>query len=187
MNEQVSEVLYRRLKAVQRQFGMARLELGVLLEVFRNNEGLWRGRASSFNAFLEEERIQQNGAAQFMRVAKRFVLDLRLSEAELGELACVNFRSLDLAAKVITEENKDEIIGLLTCLGERDARAALGELADETLSCETLEERTPRMPAPVGAVLRKYRDLPDDYRMQVLDELQRAGRKRGGDGQAGTY
>ena len=69
MNKQVNEVLYRRLKAVQRDFGMARFELGTLLEVFRSNETLWQGKASSFNSFLEEERIQANGAYQFMRVA----------------------------------------------------------------------------------------------------------------------
>lgn len=168
MNKQVSEVLYRRLKAVQRDFGMARFELGTLLEVFRSNETLWHGKASSFNAFLEEERIQANGAYQFMRVAKKFVLELGLSDAELSELACVNFRILDMAAKIITPENKDEVMALVLALGERDARVALAEMVDFELG----QKQQETVSTPVKSLVRKFRDLADDHRLEFLEQLK---------------
>lgn len=168
MNNQINEVLYRRLKAVQREFGMARFEMGTLLEVFRSNENLWQGKAASFNAFLEEERIQANGAYQFMRVAKKFVLELALSDSELAELACVNFRILDMAARIITPENKDEVIPLLVALGERDARVALAEFADG----ETAFRSPNLVSAPVRSLMRKYRELPDDYRLEFLQQMR---------------
>lgn len=173
MNKQVNEVLYRRLKAVQRDFGLARLELGTLLEVFRSNDDLWKGKASSFNSFLEEERIQANGAYQFMRVAKKFVLDLGLSDSELAELACVNFRILDMAAKIITPDNKDEVMALVLALGERDAKVALAEMGElESAGAHN------NVSGPVKALVRKYRDLPDDYRIEFLQQLEpkRSGR-----------
>lgn len=168
MNDQVSEVLYRRLKAVQRSFGLARLELGTLLEVFRNNEALWKGRASSFHAFLEEERIQSSAAYQFMRVSKRFVLELGLSDAELAEIATVNFRILDLASKIITEENKEEVLALVQALGERDARVALRELGAEEPGTATYAD-----PPEVRSLERRFRELPDDYRLAFLAKFER--------------
>lgn len=168
MNKQVNEVLYRRLKAVQRDFGMARFELGTLLEVFRSNETLWQGKASSFNSFLEEERIQANGAYQFMRVAKKFVLELGLSDAELAELACINFRILDMAAKIITPENKEEVLALVLALGERDAKVALAEMGETDTSFRPQNV----VSSPVKSLVRKYRDLPDDYRLEFLAQLK---------------
>lgn len=167
MDKKIGELLYRRLKAVQREFGLARFELGTLLEVFRSNEDLWKGKATSFNSFLEEERIQANGANQFMRVAKKYVLELSLSDAELAELACINFRILDSAAKIITPENKDEVMALILALGERDARVALSEMQDPE---QQLGSR-PGGATPVNSLLRRYRELPDDYRLEFLAQV----------------
>lgn len=172
MTKEIDDLLYRRLKSVQREFGLARFELGTLLEVFKSNESLWRGRATSFSAFLEEERIQFNGAAQFMRVAKKFVLELKLEDHELAELACVNFRILDIAARLITPENKDEVLAIVTALGERDARAALGELTkgdDKPIARSDV-------PPEVRTLMRKYREMPDDYRIAFMAEVKGTNR-----------
>lgn len=168
MSDQIAEVLYRRMKATQRELGMARFELGTLLEVFKNNESLWRGRAESFHSFLEEERISADGARQFMRVAKKYVLELGLSDDILAELACVNFRILDLAAKVITTKNKDEVLSIIIALGERDARVALEELADAP--CGNNGENG--MPKQVNALMRRFRALPDDLRVTFLSQFR---------------
>jgi len=168
----MGEYLYRRLKAAQRAFGMARLELGAMLETFRTNPELWKGRASSFPAFLEEERIQSNGASQFMKVAKAFVFDHALSNDELEEIATANFRILSLAAKIITKENRDDVIALLAVLGERDARAALIEMGANGQDGENGgSDFTPRPAAPVNALMRKFRELPDDQRLEFLGQL----------------
>lgn len=164
----VGEYLYRRLKKVQREFGMARLELGTILETIKNNEFLWRGRAASFNAFLEEERIQPNGAYQFMKVAKAFVLDHKLSNEELGDIATANFRVLELAARVITPENREDVIALLSALGERDARASLLEMEQES---QQAASGKPAQPTPVKSLMRKFRDLPDDQRSAFLSQV----------------
>lgn len=167
MADQIGEVLYRRLKAVQREFGLARFELGTLLEVFRANDNLWKGRGQSFSSFLEEERIQANGAQQFMRVAKKFVLELGLSDTELAELACVNFRILDIAARIITPENKEEVMALVLALGERDAKVALAEMADP----EQATSSASSVSSPVKSLMRRYRELPDDYRLEFLSQV----------------
>lgn len=173
MSDQIAEVLYRRMKATQRELGLARLELGTLLEVFKNNDSLWRGRAESFNGFLEEERISADGARQFMRIAKKYVLELGLSDEILAELACVNFRILDMAAKVITTENKEEVLAMVIALGERDARVALAELGEEV----TGTKHEAGMPKEVSSLLRRFRALPDDLRATFLSQFRhRPGR-----------
>lgn len=169
MSEDIGELLYRRLKATQRELGLARFELGTLLEVFRTNESLWRGRAESFSSFLEEERIQADGARQFMRVAKRYVLDLGLDDQMLATLACVNFRILQLAAKTITHENQDDVLAMIVALGERDAKAALLEMTD----VESKPTSMTTMSTEVKALMRRFRDLPDDQRVEFMSQFNR--------------
>ena len=176
MSDQIAEVLYRRMKATQRELGLARFELGTLLEVFKNNESLWRGRAESFHGFLEEERISADGARQFMRIAKKYVLELGLSDEILAELACVNFRILDMAAKIITPENKEEVLAMVIALGERDARVALSELGDEA----TGNINNNGMPKEIRSLLRRFRALPDDFRATFLSQF----RQQSGTGKA---
>ena len=173
MPDEIPELLYRRLKRTQRTLGMARFELGTLLEVFRTNDKLWGGRAETFRSFLEEERIQADGAKQFMRVAKKYVLDLRLDEDTLGELACVNFRILDLAAKIITPENHEGVLAMVLALGERDARVALAELADGDNTSQSAHQ----MNRDVWSLLRRFRDLPDDQRSEFMVQLTRKPRQ----------
>ena len=174
VSPEIAELLYRRLKRTQRDFGRARLELGTLLEVFRQNEALWRGRGESYFGFLEEERIQPDGAKQFMRVAKKFVLELALDEATLDDLACVNFRILDLAARIITPENQDEVLSLVLALGERDAKVALAELSQPNVA------PVQRMSREVQSLLGRFRQLPDDYRSAFMEQLN--GKRRGNAG-----
>ena len=175
ISTQISEVLYRRMKATQRELGLKRFELGTLLEVFKNNDSLWRGRAESFHGFLEEERISADGAKQFMRIAKKYVLELELQDEILAQLACVNFRILDMAAKIITPENKDEILAIVIALGERDARFALAELSEDSAT----EQPNGGVPKEVHSLLRRFRALPDDLRSTFMAQF--------GNRRVGTY
>ncbi len=172
MSDQIGEVLYRRMKATQRELGLARFELGTLLEVFKTNDSLWKGRAESFHSFLEEERISADGAKQFMRVAKKYVLELGLSDEILADLACVNFRILDLAAKIITPDNMDDVLPIIIALGERDARVALQELGDVPSG----NKEDNGVPKEVQALMRRFRAMPDDFRVTFLSQFRQTSK-----------
>ena len=90
-----------------------------------------------------------------------------LSDTELAELACVNFRILDIAARIITPENKEEVMALVLALGERDAKVALAEMADP----EQATSSASSVSSPVKSLMRRYRELPDDYRLEFLSQV----------------
>ena len=165
MNDQAA---YALLKNAQRKFCLSRLELGVLLHHIKTTEG-WKGRAASFQAFLEEERINDTAAYQYMRIARKMFFDLRMTEEEFEQIGTCNMNILDLACQVISAENKDEVLGILAALSERDARQALRELVDE----ENLTENQPQRSRPVNQVLGLFKKLPDDQRIEFLTTVER--------------
>lgn len=161
---------HHMLKQAQRRFGAARLEIGVLLDIIRS-EALWKGRASNFGAFLEENGIKDSAAYLYMRVARKFYFDLQLSESEIEDLSLVSMGLLDLAAKVVTLDNKPEILAILTSLSERDARVALQDFGGAGSGPPTafhLERPSPS----VSRLYQHYRLLPDDQRLELLTLLQ---------------
>lgn len=170
----VSDAMYRRLLTCKSNFGMQRLELGMLLELFRANPTMWEGRSHSFSAFLEEHHINGSGAYQWMRIARKLILDLRLPDETLRELSTASFSLLDAACRVINRENVDEIVGIVSVLGERDARVALDEFGQEKDDAEppNNKERTSEMPNEVKALLTKFRRMPDDYRIEFLRSVR---------------
>lgn len=157
------ERFYRRLKETQRRYGMARFEMAILLEEIRTKE-LWKGKAETFAAFLEEERINESAAYQYMRVARKFFYEIKLSDAEFQELACINMRILDLAAKIINQENRNEVLDIVMALGERDARLSLSEMKDP-------EEGEGAASNAVSGFVRRYYQLPNELKMEAIQQL----------------
>ena len=169
----VSDAMYRRLLACKSNFGMQRLELGMLLELFRANPTMWEGRSHSFSAFLEEHHINGSGAYQWMRIARKLILELRLPDETLRELSTASFSLLDAACRVINRENVDEIVGIVSVVGEHVARVALDEFGQEKDDAEPPnKERTSEMPSEVKALLTKFRRMPDDYRIEFLRSVR---------------
>lgn len=161
---------FNAIAAARRRYGQARIELGIYLEHVRLTEA-WRLRNETFAAFLEEERINEKAAYQYMRVARRFVFELAVDDATLAELAMVNMATLDLAARVTTPESLEETLAIITTLSERDARVEL-----EAIEAETVREPTgKRREKGVEKVLRLYRELPDDQRIDVRNVLRTQG------------
>lgn len=109
--------------------GMSRLRLGTYLVLLRNG-GLWRSISCepTFRKFLEAEDIEPRAAHQYMAVAERFVIQLKLSRSELEELARVSMRALQEAAKIITRDNANDVIATLTTLPRTDAQVELRAL-----------------------------------------------------------
>lgn len=174
LDTMVSDAMYRRLLACKSNFGMQRLELGMLLELFRANPAMWQGRSHSFSAFLEEHHINGSGAYQWMRIARKLILELRLPDETLRELSTASFSLLDAACRIVNRENVDEIVSIVSLLGERDARVALDDLCNEKDDAEPLnkKESTSAMPDEVRALLSKFRRLPDDYRIEFLRSVR---------------
>lgn len=151
------------------RFGLIRLEMGVLLDQIHKEE-IWRGRAETFGAFLEEERINTSAAYGFMRVARKFFFELQLTDAEFAEISSANMGILDLAAQVIDQENKDEVIGLINVLSERDAKQVLLEMLDEKEGPVVSDK--PRSTKQIRKALNAYKDLPEDQRIEFMQHLR---------------
>lgn len=169
-DSQEIERFYKRLKETQHRYGMARFEMAILLEEIRSKE-LWRGKAESFASFLEEERINSSAAYQYMRVARKFFHELNLSDREFHDLASVNMSILDHAAKVITQENRDEVLGLVMALGERDARLSISEMMESEVGGEGGTAKN-----AVSGFMRRYQELPNELRMEALQQLTGHGK-----------
>lgn len=182
MSFEVGQVLLRQLSLAQRHIGEARLQIGLILSVFRNNDSLWIGQSESFEEFLEDQKIPLQWAETAMRVATKLCLDLKLSDMELSVLSKGTFKTLDKAAAVIDNDNKGDVIAIVAALSERDALAALGEMLDGTSESMDLGF----IPRPVQAAVSAFMDLPDDYRQVFFDECRRRcnrGRPKGAGGQ----
>lgn len=173
--------LYQRLKDAQRRFGAVRLEIGTILQAFKDNK-LWEGIGENFGQFLEQEKVNSSFAYQTMLIARKFLFELKVTPAEFEKLSLVNMRTLYKAAKVITPENRDDVIDIVTLLHERDAVDALAEM----------EGRLPvpeRVDARVGRIVREFRSLPDDLQIDFLNSLRLEGAvrpKHNGGTQKGT-
>lgn len=121
------EYWYRQLKGAQMRMNAARLEMGGLLELIRRDE-LWQGKAESFQDFLEEERITRTSAYQYMRVMRKIYFELDLSDVEMAMLSVANMRVLDEACKIMTRENKDQLISMLITLSAEDALSEISSM-----------------------------------------------------------
>ncbi len=165
------EMSYKLLKAAQEKFGAARMEMGVMLEDIRRTEA-WRGRAASFTAFLEEERINERAAYQYMRVAKRLFYELGLTDAEFAQIATCNMNVLELACQVITPENKEDVLCMLAALSERDARQCMFELSDDAEMKKGNPEAN-KAGQQLTKVHNLFRSLPDDQRIEFLRKVGR--------------
>lgn len=127
---QRDEAIYRLLKQRNYEAQRARIELGILLVAARRN-GIWKGRAENWGAFLAEESICWSDANHLMEIAQTFFYELDCGDAELSQLAKGSFPTMCLAAKVATIENCADVLAIVENLGERDATESLKELMQQ--------------------------------------------------------
>jgi hypothetical protein len=162
--EAQAETILRAFARTRMEFGLKRIELGTYLAIIRDSE-LWKGRAESWEAFLAENNLNPNAMRQYMRVARKFVLEMKLSEEALCKLAMAGITALEKAISVISEDNQDEIIASLTSLSERDAIQRIVELS------------TDADPAPhkatmrVLSLLKQYHNMPPDLQVEFREKL----------------
>lgn len=161
-------------RQARQQFGMDRIQLGALLVVIRQNS-LWKGRATSWNEFLAAEHINPNAARQYMNVASRLVFDMNLDEVTMAKLASVGLTALDKAMRVITPENRDQVLTLLTSLGEKDAIQAIIDMGDAGKG-----QDAQKINLRVIRLLRDFHDLPPDLQQEFRSTIIREKPASGG-------
>lgn len=149
------------LRIAQREFGMSRIKLGLILASIKEH-GHWQGRAETFAEFLEENRINDKAARQYMLVAKRLA-ELGLTEREIEELAYVNMGTLEKACSIMTPANYRDVIDLMTSLSERDAKHELDRIQEPVPKYK----RDPK----VSKVLTYFRQLPHELRVETMGSL----------------
>src|SRR4051794_29660157 len=128
--------LYQLTTRVHRHIGFQRIRMGTMLCVLEET-GDWRGRtdARSFRGFLLEEGIHPQAARQYMKVARKFVLELDIPSQDLLAMSRASMRVLCAAADVATRENLAELVSIIAnlpraeALEEMRARFAAGHVA----------------------------------------------------------
>ena len=148
-------------------FGLVRFKIGALLLTVKNEE-LWRGKARSFAEYLESERIKQPAARQYMRVAEKFLFELKLDDEHLLALSRVSMTTLVKACDRITKSNMSEVVHLLEGLSDRDAIHALDDFDNHTRALHERKDHSPK----VRKMISEFYGLPNDLRVEVLQALR---------------
>ena len=162
--------LLARYRESRIRFGTDRIELGACLYLIKENK-LWKGLASNWEEFLASENVNSHAARQYINVAKTFVFDLEVDDAVLRKLSVAGISALEKAAKIINEDNKEDIIGALTELAEKDAIQRIIEMTSE----EAPPTDKPAM--KVLRLLRDFHEMPPDLQFDFVNRLN-AGKKK---------
>lgn len=121
----VSQIeILRRFSATRQQFGMVRIESGVLLYLIKRH-GLWKGRAETFGKFLSSHQLSVSGANQFIKVAQKFYFELGVRDERLVTLARCSMSMLLKAVEKVNANNLDRVLTILETLNEDDIRIEL--------------------------------------------------------------
>lgn len=163
---------FRMVRTTRQEYGMARLRLGALLDMI-NEHNLWQGKAASFSAYLDDLRLNRTACRSYMRVARKFLVELAVSDAILMQLAACNMGVLEKAANVITAENAEEVLSAVLALHQRDAIAALEDFEPDAGERAATDE--------VSRLFSRYMELTDDRRIDFLNRLKPrgSGRRKG--------
>ena len=173
--EQAHEVALG-VQRLRRELGMARIHLGAYLCVMKDQD-LWRAYANSWEAYIATLNMNVSGARQFMTVARKLVFELGLDEKMKETAAMAGMAALEKACRVMNKANKEEIVGILSSLSEKDAVQRIIELSAGRVG----EDSHAVADARVLKALRGVYQLPPDLQNQVVDTLnERRNGMRGG-------
>ncbi len=157
------ETSFRMVRNVRQRYGMSRFELGLLLDTIQEQK-LWVGKAQSFPEYLDDLRLNRNACRSYIRVAKKFIGELKVSDGILAQLATCNFSVLEKAALVVNIDNAQDVISAVLALHQRDALFVLNEL-DPALANRPESD-------DVTKLFGRYMQLPDDSRIEFLNRLR---------------
>lgn len=154
------ESAYQSLKAAQVDIGMSRFRMGAILCVMEAHDA-WQGKTSakSFHRFIAEEGIEPKAAHQYMKVARRFVLELQLTDRQLEKIAPASMRALVDAADVADASNIDNLIGILVTLPRQEAIEAIKAVARPDIMLDQPLVKNPPLSQPVKKVMAQFDDM----------------------------
>jgi len=118
---QSSHDLYLTFQKIKKNIGMGIFAIGKLLYIFKSN-GLWAGYAESWNEFIASEGFTAQRASMLLAVYEKYCIELSLPEKTLEEIATRDYTILYDLKDVISKDNLDEGIGVITTNGRQDAR-----------------------------------------------------------------
>lgn len=167
--DEQSAAILAQYRQSRMEFGLARMRMGSYLHLVRENK-LWEGISESWESFLASENINAHAARQYINVAKTFIFEMDLPEETLGRLAVAGITALERASREINEENRDEMVSILTGLSERDAIQRILELSSGESGI------TDRPQLKVLRLLKEYYLMPPDMQIDFLDKI--GGKRR---------
>jgi hypothetical protein len=161
--------LYQLTSRVHRHIGFQKIRMGAMLCVMEET-GEWRGRtaAQTFRGFLLEEGIHPQAARQYMKVARKFILELEISKDDLLAISRASMRVLCAAAEVATHDTLSELIDLIVSLPRPEA---MEEIQIRFSQGAGAPPRTPLVSRPVGRILSEVGELTHLQRAELFARL----------------
>jgi len=165
---------YDALRAARSAFGVSRLVMGVHMADLADS-GAWRGRsgAKSYRRFLLEEGIDPKAAAQYMAVARAFLID---HDVDPYSIALVGMRVLVDAIQYLragdpsngVPSNVADIVSIVTSMPSAEAHAALRDRFDQAKPAES----PTGVSSPVRRILTALDDLTLEERGQLYGRMR---------------
>jgi len=167
------ETALAEITTIHAEFGIARLRLGALLFAVKN-KSLWRGKASTFNEFLESENIRYSAANQYMKVAQKLIIELQLNDHLLSIASRISMTTLLKVCSKITRANALDMVHYLDGLSDRDAKQALDEFESRLEPLNAKREISHK----VKRMVNDFYKLPNDLRIEFLEAMRMSGSSR---------
>lgn len=165
-SEESAEEVHRSIQLVHGEFGLLRFQLGVLLLAVKQQE-LWRGKAQSFAGYLEEEKIKLSAASQYMKVAEKLILELKLTEEQLTSLSRTSMTTLVKACDRINASNQDELISQLETLSDRDVKYVLDNYEANNTPLHHKQNEDQK----VKRLKADFFSMPNDLRIDFMRQI----------------
>jgi hypothetical protein len=165
--------LYQLTGRVHRHIGFQKVRMGAMLCVLEDT-GDWRGRtaAQTFRGFLMEEGIYPQAARQYMKVARKFILELEISKEDLLAISRASMRVLCAAAEVATRDNLAELVDLIVTLPRPEA---MEEIKVRFGFDPDAAPKVPLVSRPVGKILSEVGELTQLQRAELFSRLGMGG------------
>lgn len=148
--------------------GIEKLKLGTVLCLIQENES-WKEDtvSSTFRGWLKEQNIEPNSAFQYMKVAQKYICELNVSNEVISRLALVGMSVLEKSLSVVTSDNVEEVVGIMTSMPRAEA-------IEELESMEQGEESLTQIKTSKTAlkVLRAIEDLSHSSKIEVLNQIK---------------